>query len=105
MAKSLTVLIFVFLSCVVSAQLHLPPMEISIKAGVANFDMKTITVTPPVNLRIDTLYSYWAPNWQCEMRWNLSQYVSLGASASLGSADFKATDGASGNTERLKGGH
>lgn len=63
-----------------AAQFHLPPMEISFKGGLATFGMKDLS---------KVRYRYYGPTWQGELRWNVTQHVSLGAFASTGAADFK----------------
>jgi hypothetical protein len=82
-----------------SAQLHLPPMEISGKVGIASFDMHAMRG------QTEGSFAYWAPNWQGEVRWNIVQYVSIGVVAATGSSTFKFTQESDGSTSRYDAGH
>jgi hypothetical protein len=92
--KCLTVgMLFIAYSLI--AQVHVPPMELSVKGGVTNFDMGGNGGN----------YTYWAPSWQGEIRWNALQYFSIGAFVSQGSARFKYTSDADDSQARYEGGH
>lgn len=82
-----------------SAQLHLPPMEISGKVGIASFDMHAMRDQEEGG------FSYWAPNWQGEIRLNMVQYISIGVFATTGTSTFKFTQGSDGSTTRFDAGH
>lgn len=84
-----------FIASTVAAQVHLPPMELSVKGGATIFEM------------VDDggKYSYGAPNWQGEIRWNALQYLSIGAFVSQGSARFKYKGDGSNSETRYDGGH
>lgn len=89
---------FVFLAFILSmspvwAQVHLPPMEASVRAGAMLFGMGDVE---------HNNYNYGGMAWQGELRWNVTQHISLGAFGAKSSGMVKfETDG--GDGENFKG--
>lgn len=63
-------LLGVLISFLVSAQLHIPAMDVQVKAG--------ITYCPLEKDDNFNNYDYLAPTWSAELNWNINQYFSIG---------------------------
>lgn len=63
--------------CMLSlAQISVPPMEVQLKGGLGTL--------PEIQDSYENQYSYVAPTLYCEINWNITQHISLGAFASAG---------------------